>query len=195
MDVTYLQPAIASPSPRGDMGTSPVVSGGGLAAARMLVASAQAAPASVGAAPEVHGVPDGPDYVLPSGVRIRRSRIGGRRVSDEKLLQAIRGVQLMPMAHQQLIARLGVPVLLVPTQRLEQVAGTTSPILGATSISHDGQTWRPTMVRIATDSPISERGGVHAIDEVTQHELGHVLSVVTTQDRSEQAATRYAATY
>lgn len=146
--------------------------------------------------PELAGAPDGADVVLPSGVRVRRTTVGGRHVSQGALLQAIRGIQQLPVQHQLLLARAGIAVELLPVTQLEQVEGTSQPVLGATAVSQDSSgRWVPSRIRIATDSPISAKGGVNAISEVTQHEIGHAISVMSTQDRSEDAAIRYAATY
>lgn len=144
---------------------------------------------------EVRGSPDGPDIVLASGIHLRRRRIGAAQVTAAELLQAVRGVQLLPLAHQRAIAMLGVPVELLPVQHLEQVAGTTEPVVGATAVSGPIGAGVPTLVRIAARSPWAAQGGAQAIGEVVQHELGHVISVLTRQDRSEEAAIRYAQTY
>jgi hypothetical protein len=179
-------------------------SGGGSAASPAIVATA-ASPRdghahgssnSSAFMPELAGAPDGADVVLPSGVRVRRTTIGGRHVSQGALLQAIRGIQQLPLQHQLLLARSGIAVELLPVTQLEQVEGTSQPVLGATAVNQDSDgRWVPTRIRVATDSPISARGGVNAIAEVAQHEIGHAISVMTTQNRSEDAAIRYAATY
>lgn len=150
---------------------------------------------SVGSPGEVTGVADGAMLVLPSGVRIQRRRIGTAQVSAAELSQAIQGIQLLPFAHQRAIAILGIPIELVPVQQLEQVAGTTQPVVGATAIDGPVGAGHPTRVRIATHSPWAAQGGAQGIGEIVQHELGHVISVLVRQDRSEAAATRYAETY
>lgn len=160
------------------------VAGGGQAAA------AAAAPV------EVDGVQDGPDLVLPSGVRIRRKRVGMFSVSQAELQQAIRGVQLLPLQHQLVIARSGIPIELLPIAQLEQVSGTSQPVLGATAVVQDGSgAWIPTRIRIAVRSPLATTNRLNSIGEVTQHEIGHALAVLGNQDRSEDAAHRYAARY
>ncbi|MCW2928028.1 MAG: hypothetical protein JWM86_1996, partial [Thermoleophilia bacterium] len=158
--------------------------------------SAAPPPTRSGALGELGGMPDGPDVVLPSGVHVRRTSVGGRRVSEAALLQAVRGIQQLPVQHQLLIARAGIAVELVPVAQLEQVEGTSQPVLGATAVNQDSSgRWIPSRIRIAVDSPISARGGVNAIGEVTQHEIGHAIAVMGTEDRSEAAAIRYAASY
>lgn len=154
------------------------------------------APAPAMQPAEVLGEPDGPDLVLPSGVRIRRKRIGGHVVSQAELLQAIRGVQLLPLQHQLVIARAGIPIELLPLRNLEQVAGTTEPVLGATAVAQDASgTWIPTRIRVAVRSPEANVNVANAIGEVTQHEIGHAIAVLGSQDRSEETAIRYAQRY
>lgn len=138
---------------------------------------------------EVRGVQDGPEWILPSGIRIRCERIGAHRVSRHELQQAIRGIQLLPFQHQVVVARLGVPILLLPVPRLEQLPGTDprTPVVGATLIDGDVGQGRPTKVRVAAR--------VSNMSEVVQHEIGHVLAVAGSQDRSESAAEAYAARF
>ena len=50
-------------------------------------------------------------------------------------------------------------------------------------------TWRPTLVRVAVRAGLARD---EQTSEIVQHELGHVVSVVRTQDRSEAAAINYA---
>jgi hypothetical protein len=160
------------------------VAGGGA------VSSAAAAPV------EVDGVQDGPDLVLPSGVRIRRKRVGMFSVTQAELQQAVRGVQLLPLQHQLVIARAGIPIELLPIAHLEQVSGTSEPVLGATAVVQDSSgAWIPTRVRVAVRSPLAAVNRMNSIGEVTQHEIGHALAVLGNQDRSEEAAIRYAARY
>ncbi|MCW2920787.1 MAG: hypothetical protein JWL76_661 [Thermoleophilia bacterium] len=141
--------------------------------------------------PELAGVPDGPEMVLPSGVRLQRQWIGSNHVSDEHLRQAVRGVLKLPMSHQRLFATLGFPIELVPVAFLEQVAGTTNPVVGATRVLGPDGSARPDRMRIAT---YQELVGTQ-VEEAIQHEIGHALNVVTRQDLSEDAANAYAARY
>lgn len=137
---------------------------------------------------QVRGEVDGPMYRLPSGVLLRRRRIGAERVSDAELMQAARGVQLLPLNEQTALARSGVVIDLVPAAVMDNNQ------VGSTGIAHSGGRWVPTEVRIATKSPQSAAGtGKMAIGEITQHEIGHVLAVLGGQDRSEAAADAYAA--
>ena len=105
----------------------------------------------------------------------------------------MRGVQLLPLAHQRAIAILGVPIELVPVQQLEQVAGTTEPVVGATAMSGPIGAGHADARADRDASPWAAQGGAQAIGEIVQHELGHVISVLVRQDRSEEAAIRYAA--
>lgn len=140
------------------------------------------------AAREVHGEPDGTPLRLPSGVLIHRRRIGDLRVSAGESQEAYRGIATLPRPHQAAIARAGVPVYLVPSTGLED------GLLGATTIVQDtnASPWRPTLVRVAVKAG---RSGHEATTEIVQHEVGHVLAVLTGQDRSEAAAEVYARRY
>lgn len=141
---------------------------------------------------DIRGDADGSDVVLPGGVIVRRRRVGAARVSDRELLDAARGVMMLPAADQQRIARAGVPIELLPVASLG-VGNLGGPILGSTAIEGSGGTWTPTLVRVVVRSPLSSNPGTReAIGEIVQHELGHVNAVLTGQDRSEQAAERYA---
>lgn len=144
-----------------------------------------------GALPELTGTPDGPDLVLPTGLRFRRLRIGHLRVGDAQLHQAIAGARLLPIPHQQLVARLGITIELLPLPQLERLPQTTLPVVGATRIVGDPGRVRPERVRIAAFAE-QVRGSV---SEATQHEIGHVVAVVGRQDTSEATAERYAASY
>ena len=153
-------------------------------------------PRSLGAAappPEVRGTPTGPDLVMPTGVRIRLTRIGAATVTQAALAQAIRGIQQLPIAHQQLLARTGIPVQLLPVANLEQVPGTKHPVLGATAVGTDPEgRIVPSQIRIAA---ASTRTHPYSISEVVQHEIGHAFAVLVSPDTSEAAAARSAATY
>lgn len=137
---------------------------------------------------ELHGEPDGAPAKLPSGVLVYRRRLGERRVGNAEFLQACRGLAQLPTAHQQALARAGVPVYLVPS------AGLEDGLLGATTIVQDtdGAAWRPTLVRVAVQAG---RDGAESTPEILQHEVGHVIAVLTGQDRSEAAAESYARRY
>lgn len=139
----------------------------------------------------IRGVQDGRELVLPSGVRLRRMTLAGAHVTERELMDVARAVMILPAQHQAMIARSGVAVELVPVAALE------GGILGATSIEQDGGgPWRPTLVRVAVRSPLSQAGSPReTIGEIAQHEIGHVLAVLTGQDRGEAAAERYAMTH
>lgn len=139
------------------------------------------------------GEADGPDVVLASGVRIRRLRIGAFRVPDARVWEAIRAVQLLPVQDQVALARTGIAVELLPLRNLEQVAGTIDPVIGATTIDGPLGKGVPTRLRIAADSAALNRRA--SVTEAVQHEIGHVLAVMTRQDRSEATAIAYAKQY
>jgi hypothetical protein len=147
--------------------------------------------ASSAAPVEINGPADGPDVVLASGVRIRKKRIGSARVGDAELQQAIRGVQALPVAHQMLIARLGLPIELVPVVQLERLPGTSEPVVGATLITGPDGAAKPGRIRIAAYQAQVRS----SVTECTQHELGHVIAVVANQDTSEETAEKYARQY
>lgn len=156
------------------------------------LAATGAAPApTVPGAVQVRGAPDGADLQLPSGIRVRRTAVGAAHVTATELQQALMGIAMLPATHQALIARSGIVIELVPVAALE------NGILGATSIEQSpGGPWMPTLVRVAVRSPLSAAGtGRTAVGEIAQHELGHVIAVLTGQDRSEAAAERYALTH
>jgi hypothetical protein len=143
--------------------------------------------------PELRGDPDGPDIVLASGLHVRRTHIGQFRVTDAELQQALRGIQLLPFADQQLVASLGIPIQLLPVAHLEQLASATDPVVGATLVTGDPGRGVPVKIRIA--SHMAQLGTPAQVQEAVQHEIGHAVSVVRRQDRSEAAAIAYAARY
>jgi hypothetical protein len=140
---------------------------------------------------EVAGTLDGPELVLPSGIRIQRQRIGDAVVSAQALRDAVRGILQLPMSHQRLLAALDVPVELVPVANFEQVPGTTMPVVGATRVSGPDGSTKVERLRIAANQ------SVHGteVEECVQHEIGHVIGVAARQDLSEDFAERVAARY
>lgn len=137
---------------------------------------------------EVAGVADGPELVLSTGVRIQRQRIGAARVSDAAFREAVRGVMRLPQSHQRLLAAMRIPVELVPTTQLEQVPGTTMPVVGATRVTGPDGNARPERLRIATGQAVHGT----SVEECVQHEIGHVVGVTARQDLGEEFAHRYA---
>jgi hypothetical protein len=111
--------------------------------------------------------------------------INGQRVTRGELMDAIRGVSLLPAADVSAIARAGVHLHLLPVANLED------SLLGATSIvrKSESQPWQPTLVRVAVRARL---GGEESTPEIVQHELGHVISVMRSQDTTEAAAEGYA---
>lgn len=138
---------------------------------------------------EIAGVADGPELVLPSGVRIQRQRMGGARVSDSAFREAVRGVMRLPQSHQKLLAAMNIPVELIPTTQLEQVPGTTMPVVGATRVVGPDGSARAERLRIAAGQAVHGT----SVEECVQHEIGHVIGVTATQDLGEGFADRYAA--
>lgn len=115
---------------------------------------------------------------------VTSSRDGGERVQARELGVARRAIAQLPAADRALLARHGLHVELVPKRALED------GMLGATSIIRGSQEqWVPTRIRVASRI---EGSGAESLAEVVQHELGHAISVLRTQDRSEDAAGAYA---
>ncbi|MCW2960937.1 MAG: hypothetical protein JWM25_1416 [Thermoleophilia bacterium] len=186
--VDLAAPAHAAPLHAcGGAGSCRSCSGGGGGSPGVSTAAIQTLAA---AAPPVtiRGARDGPDITLSNGIKVRRMAVGNARVTERELHEAIRGILVLPVADQRLIARAGIPVELVPTAALE------GGILGATTILQSSAGgWSPSLVRVAVRSPLSNQGtGRERIGEIVQHELGHVRAVLLGQDRSEHAAERYA---
>ena len=106
------------------------------------------------------------------------------RVSAAQRKVAARAIAALPAADRALLRKLGLKVELIPKQALED------GMLGATSVvrAHDG---RLDVTRIRIASKITGRGA-ESLREVVQHEVGHAISVLRTQDDSEDAAEDYA---
>lgn len=154
-----------------------------VAAPRILGSPAAQSPTTF--AGELHGVQDGPALRLPSGVTLRMHRLGDARVSKGELMDTLRGINQLPGQDLQLMASKGVEVHLLPTARLE------NDLLGATRITAaPGSTvWQPQLVRVAVRAG---RDGMESTPEIVQHEIGHVISVLRTQNRLEEPAELYA---
>jgi len=139
---------------------------------------------------EMHGVADGRPLRLANGLTVEKRIVGGQRVSNMEVLDALRGLAELPGRDLDLLARAGVPIRLLPTASLEATP-TGAPLLGATTVV--GGTHTPpqvTMVRVAVRAG---RSGRESTSEILQHEVGHAVSVLTTGDEGEGAAERYAA--
>ena len=90
----------------------------------------------------------------------------------------------LPAADRVLLAKHGLQVHLVGTKSLED------GMLGATTVVRDDDgRLRPTAIRVASRV---HGTGVESLAEVVQHEVGHAISVLRAQDRTEDAAARYA---
>ena len=132
----------------------------------------------------VRGEADGPAYRLPSGLLIQRRRVGTHRISEAELGVIAQSLQRLPAAHQQLLARMGITVELLPLAALE------GGIVGSTELRQQGDgSWRPWLVRIAMHSG---RGGNLHPAEVAQHEVGHVVGMVQHGNDTEEYANQYA---
>lgn len=104
------------------------------------------------------------------------------RARDRAVAQA--AVAALPAADRALLAKHGIRVALVPGASLG--AG----MLGATKVvrAANGRLV-PTHIRVAASGA---GRGVESLREVIQHEVGHAVSVLRAQDRSEDAAAAYA---
>lgn len=109
---------------------------------------------------------------------------GSARVHQRELAAARAAVARLPAADRALLARHGIRIQLVAASSLED------GMLGATRIARGAnERWMPTQIRVA--SRLTGRGA-ESLAEVVQHEVGHAISVLRRQDRSEDAAERYA---
>jgi hypothetical protein len=104
------------------------------------------------------------------------------RASELATVQA--AIAKLPAADRQLLARHHLHVELVPHQSLGD------GMLGATNIVRDrAGLLVPTSIRVASRA---HGRGPDALAEVAQHEIGHAVAVLRSQDRSEDAAAQYA---
>jgi len=102
--------------------------------------------------------------------------------------QVREALQRVPEADRRILVDRGIDIELVPDEVLPDGN------IGATTIvsdAGDGGPWRPTAVRIAA---LGTAPGEQPAD-IALHEIGHVVSVVRHQDRSEAAAEDYALRY
>lgn len=112
---------------------------------------------------------------------------GRGRVRAKDLATARKAIAQLPKADRQLLARYGLRVELVGSAALE------NGMLGATSIVRDSSDrWVPIQIRVASRL---HGKGPDSLAEVVQHEIGHAISVLRGQDRSEDAAEAYARRY
>jgi len=143
------------------------------------------------------GTPDG-EILLPTGVQLRKRRFGNLRVTAGEVAQAVRGVQLLPIADQRALARTGIVIEMLPLTQLEMPSGVdpTKPVIGATAVDTrlDGSL-HPSMLRIVTRAPTSSTDPHDAIENIVQHEIGHVFAVWAHQDTREAPAEAYDARY
>lgn len=115
------------------------------------------------------------------------SLAGSNRVRASELRVVRAAIARLPAADRLLLAQHGLRVQLVAAASLED------GMWGATSVSRAANgRWVPTEIRVA--SRIAGTG-VESLAEVVQHEIGHAISVLRKQDRSEVAAGDYARTH
>lgn len=135
----------------------------------------------------MHGEADGAPVLHKSGVIILKRKNGSAHVSQQALNDTLKALERLPAADLALIANSKIPILLIP------VGGLEDSLLGATTIvqDSDGKPWRPTLIRIA----VNARDRHDPTAEIVQHEVGHAVSVIRRQDRSERAAENYARQY
>jgi hypothetical protein len=115
----------------------------------------------------------------------RQLRVAGdAKVRANELAVARAAVAKLPAADRALLAKRGLHLELVGTKSLEDA------MWGATSVERDSAgRLAPTRIRVASHI----RGtGANSLAEVVQHELGHAISVIRSQDSSEDAAAAYA---
>ncbi len=119
------------------------------------------------------------------GIKVVPVIRNGKSVTERELKAAMAAIRKLPPEDIALIARNNITVYLEPTSGLE------GGLLGATEIVQDNASspWRPTKIRIAAQAGLT---GPQAIGEIVQHEIGHAVAVLRTQDRSEDAAIAYA---
>lgn len=116
-------------------------------------------------------------------------RMGSARVTQRQLAVARSAVAELPAADRALLARRGLRVTLEPRAALE------GGLLGATKVQRGeggNGPWAPRSIRVAARV---SGVGAESLREVVQHEIGHALAVLREQDRSEDAARRYARRY
>ncbi|MCW2923015.1 MAG: hypothetical protein JWM98_419 [Thermoleophilia bacterium] len=120
----------------------------------------------------------------PTALRVTTARSGDHAATTAELRTARAAVAKLPAADRALLAKHGLHVELVGRASLGD------GMLGATNVVKvDDGPWTPTSIRVA--SHIHGRGP-SSLAEVVQHELGHAVSVLRHQDRSEDAAEAYA---
>lgn len=123
-----------------------------------------------------------------AGVLVVPRIVAGASVTRAEMQQAVAALRLLPAADLALVARNGIQIHLYP------IAGLEDSLLGATTIvqNNEGGPWHPTMIRVASRANLS---GSQSLGEIVQHEFGHAVSVLRSQDRSEDAAIAYARRY
>ncbi len=122
-----------------------------------------------------------------NGVQVIPVRIGSNYVTRGEMQQAIEGLRRLPAGDLALLAQYGVPIELHPVAALE------GGLVGATRIVQRGNgPWIPVRIQVAVRHQLR---GDRSIPEIVQHEVGHAISVIRYQDRSEAAAEAYARRY
>jgi hypothetical protein len=100
-------------------------------------------------------------------------------------LNAVRSaLAKLPAADRALLAKHGLRVELGPRASLED------GMLGATEVvRRSDERLQPVRIRVASHVVGT---GPDSLAEIAQHEVGHAISVLRSQDRSEDAAEQYA---
>lgn len=103
------------------------------------------------------------------------------RLDPSEVLKIEAALSMVPRDDLDLLVRHRVPLRIFATDRID---GT---LLGATQVVQGGDgRWTPRQIRIAARNEQAPPG------YVLHHEIGHAVSVLRGQDRSEAAAERYA---
>jgi hypothetical protein len=121
------------------------------------------------------------------GVLLVPMTVNGKHVTMQEVRDVMAALAKLPAADVQLLVQNNIPIELIPVATLGQ------RMLGATQIDQlPSGMWHPSLVRIAVRARMS---GAYTNGEIAQHEVGHVVSVIRRQDRSEDAAISYAKRY
>ena len=112
------------------------------------------------------------------------ARAPGSKVTAGELSAVRSALAKLPASDRALLARNHLRVELVPRASLED------GMLGATEVVRGSdERLRPTRIRVASHVTGT---GADSLAEIAQHEVGHAISVLRHQDRSEDAAEQYA---
>lgn len=110
--------------------------------------------------------------------------VNGRQISQAEFDAACAAIAALPSADVARVAAAGVKLHLMPE------AGLGDGLLGATKIVQAGGKWVPIEIHVAAEAGLP---GSESLPEIVQHEFGHAISVLKSQNRTEDAAIAYAA--